>query len=366
MQTLPRFVRFALAITLLAAFQACTPSQQSTTPTQERLRWDAVQADNWALENGWMRGSDFIPSTAINQLEMWQEETFDTATIHRELGYAKGIGFNLIRVYLHHKAWQQDSAGFKDRMEQYLAIASSLGIKTMFVFMDDCWNGKSDIGLQPKPRQGIHNSGWVQDPGQDESADTTYFPILKRYVQDVMTHFADDHRIVLWDLYNEPGNSGKRNGSMPLLKAVFGWARSTSAIQPVTAGVWDANLHDLNVYQLAESDIITFHNYATTGSMQATIDSLKTYGRPLLCSEYMARTNGSTFENILPLLKKEGVSAINWGLVTGKTNTMYAWSDTTHQDGSEPDLWFHDIFRPDGSPYRQAEVDLIKDLCLDK
>ncbi|MDX1907857.1 MAG: cellulase family glycosylhydrolase [Bacteroidia bacterium] len=356
-----RIVSVWLPVLLLVA--ACSSPTPPTAPTA-RTRWTPAQAQTWANQHGWMRGANFIPSTAINQLEMWQAETFDTATIRRELGYAAGLGFNLMRVYLHHKAWQQDSTGFKARMEQYLTLADGYGIRTMFVFMDDCWNGTSTPGLQPAPKPGIHNSGWVQDPGQRESADTTYFPILARYVRDVMTHFATDERIVLWDLYNEPGNSGKGNASMPLLQAVFTWARSTPATQPVTSGVWNASLRDLNVRQLAESDIITFHNYTDPASMQATIDSLRAYERPLLCSEYMARKNGSTFETILPILKREQVSAINWGLVSGKTNTIYAWSDTTHQDGSEPALWFHDIFRQDGTPYLQAEVDLIRRECL--
>jgi hypothetical protein len=329
-------------------------------------RWTEEQAKDWALTNGWLRGSDFIPSTAINQLEMWQEETFDTATINRELGYAESIGFNVMRVYLHHKAWIQDKAGFRNRLDQYLTIASKHNIKTMFVFFDDCWKGTSSIGKQPEPKPGIHNSGWVQDPGQKESADTILFLVLERYVKDILNHFSTDKRIVLWDLYNEPGNSSYGDTSLNLLMRVFSWARSSDATQPVTSGVWNQKLINLNEFQLKNSDIITFHNYGSESSMKTMIDSLRKYNRPILCSEYMARTNGSKFSNILPLLKKENVGAINWGLVSGKTNTIYAWSDTSHTDGSEPELWFHDIFRPDGTPYLKEETDLIRNECLSK
>jgi Cellulase (glycosyl hydrolase family 5) len=358
-----RFLLISLAALLLLG--GCASPAPGVEESTSRSRWTPEQAEAWASTHGWMRGSNFIPSTAINQLEMWQAESFDAATIDRELGFAEGLGFNVMRVYLHHKAWEADSAGFKQRMGQYLTIADKHKIKTMFVFFDDCWNGSSQTGKQPAPKPGIHNSGWVQDPGQKESADSSRFPLLKRYVVDVMNHFANDKRIVLWDLYNEPGNSGKGDASLPLLAQVFEWAHSTRATQPVTSGVWNASLRRYNEFQLAHSDIITFHNYSEPASMKETIDSLRSYGRPLLCSEYMARKNGSTFSAILPLLKQEKVSAINWGLVSGKTNTIYAWSDTSHTDGSEPELWFHDIFRQDGSVYKQDEVDLIRELCVE-
>ncbi len=347
-----------LLLVVLVLFHSCRISRNKSQ------RWTEEQAGKWSAENGWLRGSNFIPSTAINQLEMWQEETFDTATINRELGYAESIGFNVMRVYLHHKAWMQDKAGFKDRMEHYLTIASNHNIKTIFVFFDDCWNGTSVIGKQPQPKPGIHNSGWLQDPGQKKSGDTTYFPVLENYVKDIMNHFAFDDRIVLWDLYNEPGNSNKADTSLNLLRNVFSWARATKATQPVTSGIWNPALKNLNEFQLNNSDIITFHNYDEVSSMKAAIDTLRAYDRPLVCTEYMARTRGSTFSNILPLLKKENVGAVNWGLVKGKTNTIYSWADASHTDGSEPELWFHDIFRPDGTPFLKEEVELIRNKCL--
>ena len=349
-------------IILLSLFIWCCQEEAQN----QRSRWTEEQAKIWAEETGWLRGSNFIPSNAINQLEMWQAETFDTATINRELGYAERLGFNVMRVYLHHKAWQQDPDGFKDRLNTYLSISSNHKIRTLFVFFDDCWNKKSTIGRQPDPKPGIHNSGWVQDPGQKESSDSTYFPLLEEYVKDIMNHFGSDKRIVMWDLYNEPGNSGKADSSMNLLKNVFLWARQTRAMQPVTSAIWIDRLPNLSRFQLENSDIITYHNYNKDSSMTAEIESLRKYNRPLVCSEYMARTNGSRFENILPLLKKEKVGAINWGLVSGKTNTIYRWGDTAHVDGSEPDPWFHDIFRKDGKAYQQAEVDLIRNECLNK
>jgi len=231
----------------------------------------------------------------------------------------------------------------------------------MFVFFDDCWNKEPKTGKQPEPKPGIHNSGWMQDPGQPASEEAANFPALEKYVKDVLKRFAADKRILLWDLYNEPGNSGKGDKSLPLLKSIFKWARAVNPSQPVSAGVWSWNLETLNQYQIANSDVITYHDYSPEADHLKTVQFLKMIGRPLICTEYMARPRNSLFSTVLPMLKKENVGAINWGFVSGKTNTIYAW-DTPIPDGSEPKLWFHDIFRKDGSPYKSEETELIKNL----
>lgn len=339
-----------------------------TGTSQEELliknKWSIEKAKEWYSEQEWMTGANFNPSTAINQLEMWQEDTFDPETIDKELGFAESIGFNTMRVYLHSLAYKTDPQGFKERMDTYLDIANSHGIRTMFVFFDDVWGKTPKIGKQPDPILGTHNSGWVQDPGDPASKQKENFPALEIYVKDILKTFAKDKRIVMWDLYNEPGNTGKLTSSMPLLKSVFMWAREVNPSQPLTVGLWDWNFHELNAFQALNSDILTYHNYEDMEHHQHVINLLKSHGRPMVCTEYMARTNNSRFSNILPLLKKENIGAINWGLVAGKSNTKYAWN-TPIKDGGEPSEWFHEIFRKDGTPYRQDEVDLIKNMNLE-
>jgi len=357
-----------LLVALFVLGIACQ-SKKGTKVEQEEVnekvatKWTQEQANAWGNENGWLRGCNFNPSTAINQLETWQAESFDPETIDRELGWAEAIGMNCMRVYLHHVAWQVDKEGFKNRMDKYLTIADSHGIKTIFVIFDDCWNPTYQAGKQPDPKPGVHNSGWVRDPGELFYSDPYLVDTLEVYVKDILTTFKDDNRIVLWDLYNEPGNSGYGNKSMRLLKKVFDWGWEVRPSQPMSAGVWNASLTDLNTFQLKSSDVITYHNYEGPAPHQAAIDSLKKYELPMVCTEYMARRNNSLFTNIMPILKKENVGAINWGLVDGKSNTKYAW-DEPIADGSEPPLWFHEIFRKDGTPYKQEEVDLIKSLTL--
>jgi hypothetical protein len=346
----------SITLILLAACQQKQPVKQNPAS-----RWTIEKAQKWSTENGWLRGSNFNPSTAINQLETWQSESFDTTTINRELGWAEGIGMNVMRVYLHHLAWQIDQEGFKKRMDTYLKIANKHGIKTIFCIFDDCWNPTYQAGKQPDPKPGIHNSGWVRDPGDLLYTDTTLIKTLEAYVKDILTTFKDDQRIAIWDLYNEPGNSGYGNRSLPLLRKVFQWGREVNPSQPLSSAVWAKDLTGINKFQLENSDIITYHNYDNPEKHQAAIDTLKLYNRPLVCSEYMARRNNSLFTNIMPMLKKNNIGAINWGLVAGKSNTKYAWGEPI-PDGSEPKLWFHEIFHPDGTPYKQEEVDTIKSL----
>lgn len=320
-----------------------------------------MKAKDWYQKQKWIIGANFLPSTAINQLEMWQTDTFDPSTIDKELGWAQSIGFNTMRIFLHSLAWKQDPGGFKKRVDMVLSMAEKHEIKTILVFFDDCWNKTPSEGKQSAPKPGVHNSGWVQDPGQEQYADVNAFPALEKYVKDVLQDHKHDTRVLMWDLYNEPGNSDKKESSYPLLTQVFKWAREVNPDQPITAGIWAWDFEKLNEFQVQNSDIVTYHDYEDEQWHKRVIQLLKTNGRPLVCTEYMARTRNSRFSNILPLLKTERVGAINWGLVSGKSNTIYAW-DTPIENGEQPIEWFHDVFNPNGEPYRQDEVNLIKKL----
>ena len=351
-------------------------------------KWSAERATAWYKTIPWLRGCNFIPSTAINQLEMWQAETFDPATIERELGWAACLGLNAMRVYLHDLLWQQDPAGFKQRIEQYLGIADRHGIKTIFVLFDDCWHDNPALGKQPDPRPGVHNSGWVKGPGNQVLKDPGQWQRLEAYVKDIVGSFGSDPRVVLWDIYNEPGNNFLVSLNLPaalrglaifwqlilhhvvhgptrrLMIRAFAWAREAEPEQPLTAGLYF--LHpllgaQLNPLCLELSDVISFHSYFTLPVTEKLVAKLESHGRPLICTEYLGRSAGSTFETIMPFYKSHKIAAINWGLVAGKTQTMYSWEEY-YPDGQEPPLWYHDILRPDGTPYKEEEVRFIRSL----
>jgi hypothetical protein len=332
-------------------------------------RWSIKKANEWYARQPWLIGCNFIPSNAINQLEMWQAETFDPASIERELKWAADIGFNTVRTFLHDLAWEADPDGFKHRINIFLDIASRYGIRPILVIFDDCWNPNPSLGSQPAPRPGIHNSGWVQSPGLNiVNRGESDWGRLEQYVGDIIASFADDERILLWDLYNEPGNSGNGQKSLPLVKSVFKWARAANPSQPLSVGVWFDN-QDLNEFQLAASDIITFHHYLPVDYLNRQIGELKTHARPIICTEWMARTCGSLVDTHLPVFAQEKVGCLNWGMVAGKTNTIYQWqtlpghfdsSISVIEQESSPQVWFHDLLSADGTPHDRTEIDLFK------
>lgn len=345
-------------ITVLTAL-ALTPMSCGDMGGQDLQPWTTGRAWEWYRTQPWLVGCNFIPSTAVNQLEMWQAETFDTPTIDRELGYAASIGMNVVRVYLHDLAWSQDPTAFKARVDTFLSIADRHGIRALPVFFDDCWNDDPQPGRQPGPIPGVHNSGWLKSPGSSVVNDSTAWGRLEHYVKDVIGSFRHDRRIALWDLYNEPGNGDQDAKSLPLLAKTFLWARETSPSQPLTAGLWYDNA-ELNELQLAMSDIITFHNYNDSLSLAAQITDLKHHGRPIVCTEWLRRTGNSLPQTHLPIFRHQDVGCINWGLVSGKTQTIFPWG--SKEGTPEPEVWFHDLFRADGTPFDQNEVAVFRAL----
>jgi hypothetical protein len=347
-----------ILITLIISISFVAGASNKKRSTTDR--WSEQKANAWYASQPWPSGCNFQPSTAINQIEMWQNESFDAATIDKELGWAEGLGFTTMRVFLSSVVWKAEPVVFKNNIDKFLTISARHKIRPMFVFFDDCWKPESNIGKQDAPKLGVHNSGWVRDPSVSLRADTAnLFPILETYVKDIMGTFKNDKRILLWDLYNEPGNSGHGIASLPLLQNVFKWAREVNPVQPISSGIWYFGCQELNIFQIQQSDVITYHNYATTKEHEIWINLLKTHNRPMICTEYMARRNDSKFQNIMPLLKNNNVGAINWGFVSGKTNTIFAW-DEPKPNEKEPVLWFHDIYRQDKTPFDQVEVDVIK------
>jgi hypothetical protein len=347
---------------------------------QEPVRWTAEKANAWYAQQPWMTGANYVPSDAINQFEMFQAATWDPALNDRELGLAASVGMNVVRVFLQDQLWEQDAAGFRKRLEEFLGIASRHGIRVIFVLFDSCWDPMPQLGPQHPPIPGVHNSGWVQSPGAQRLADPSYEQRLKDYVTGVVGAFASDERVLAWDVWNEPNNEDSphyRNAVSPqktelvnaLLPKAFAWARSVRPVQPLTSGVWYGSWTEgkdesrTTRIQLAESDILSFHNYDWPEAFEGRIKELMAYGRPVLCTEFMARGEGSTFDEDLPIAKQYKVAAINWGLVAGKTQTWLPWDSWERPYVlQQPMVWFHEVFRQDGTPYREHEVDLMRRL----
>jgi hypothetical protein len=366
--------RSALCLSLVVVL--CFMVSQSAS-TQES-RWTEERANQWYSQQPWLVGANFLPSDAVNELEMWQADTFDPKEIDRELGWAQGIGMNTMRVFLHNLPWEQDSSGFRQRIDQFLAISAAHHIRPVFVLFDSCWDPDPKLGPQRPPIPGVHNSGWVQAPGKAILIDPAQYSRLKTYVAGVVGAFANDQRILAWDVWNEPDNMNtpayerleppnKRQLVQALLPEVFEWARNVHPVQPLTSGVWAGDWSSLDHMspmariQIEHSDVITFHNYGWPEDFEKRVQQLQQFHRPIICTEYMARGVGSLFDTILPIAKKNRVGAINWGLVKGRSQTYLPWDSWLHPYVTEqPPVWFHDVFYEDGRPYREREAELIR------
>ncbi len=348
-------------------------------------QWEVSTAQAWYAKQPWLVGCNYIPHYAINQLEMFQPETFDPTVIDQELKLAERIGMNTLRVFLHDLLWKQDAEGFKNRIDQFLKICAKHKMRVIFVLFDSTWDPQPKLGRQHDPISGVHNSGWVQSPGAAVLNDTEQWLTLLRYVQDLVGSFAKDVRILAWDLVNEPDNGSmsyqsteiplerKEEMGIFLTKKTFDWVREINPSQPLTTGLWTGNwenpskMNDFNKWLLDNSDVVTFHGYYRADEFSKKLRALKNLSRrPIICTEYLARGSGSTFETILPIGKENKIGMISWGLVAGKTNTIYPWSSWDKPFPNEPEIWHQDIFRADGTPYRKEEVEFIQKLVKEK
>ncbi len=361
-------------------------------------RWPAEKANAWYKKQPWLIGCNYYPATAINQIEMWQASTFDPKTIDKELAIAESIGFNTLRVYLHDLVWADDEKGLYQRMDQLLTICQKHGIRPFFVFFDDCHYPEPELGKQPLPVKRWHNSGWCTCPARDLAvrfsqgkATKKEVARLKGYVQRTMRRFKDDRRVLFWELYNEPGrgkNLGAGRGAMgdrssKLVYTSWVWAREVNPSQPISSNT-AGSVGKINIaINRANSDIHSIHSYSPPEQLERLIKEYQKDGRPVIVTEWLARTRGSTVKECLPVMKRLNAGAVNWGFVSGKSGTIWPWSSRRGPGGKnmsvskkraeghvvkpgepfpEPKVWFHDLFRIDGTPYDQKEIDFIKKL----
>ncbi|TVR47293.1 MAG: 1,4-beta-xylanase [Rhodobacteraceae bacterium] len=355
-----------------------------------QTRWTTEQANAWWQAQPWPMGCNFLPSSAVNFLEMWHEESFDRDTITRELGWAAGMGLNSIRTNLHFLVWKHDRNGLKARFDWFLDTADGLGLSVMPVLFDDCGFGGAEplYGPQPDPVPGLHNSRAVASPGRAAVMDRGQWPEFQAYLQDMIRQHSRDPRILAWDLYNEPGNrmiflpggayaeydAALGAHSLALMEHCFDWAREVGPCQPLTVAAWrtprlgvDAPAFDdpIDRRALALSDIISFHAYCDLDHARRYAAQLAAHGRPLMITEWLARTIDSRIQDQLPFYQAQGIGAYHWGLVKGRTQTDAPWPQALqalHGHVHAPDLWFHDLLWPDGRAYDPAERDVIAHL----
>jgi hypothetical protein len=349
------FVLVAVVLSSLAAFNVGAGSGP----------WPADKAWDWYNKLPWICEFNYVPSTACNTTEFWAAETFDEPTIARELALARSVGFNSCRVFVQYLVWKNDPDGLKKRIDRFLSIANENGITVVPVLFDDCTFGDPPVtepylGKQRDPIPGMILPSWTPSPGWKAVTDRAVWPDLQEYVEDLVGAFGKDPRVIFWDLYNEPGNSIMGSKSLPLAEAVFAWARNAKSEQPLTIAIW-AKMNKMNQRLRLLSDVISYHAYTDLDGMKSIIAVHKGDGRPVICTEWMSRQLGSRWDTDLPLFKQEKIGCYCWGLVNGRTQAQFSWS--SKKGDPEPEVWFHDLFHTDGTPYDPKELEVIRNVC---
>lgn len=302
----------------------------------------------WNFNFSWVKGAVFVPTNATNEVQQWDQ--YDPAINDRELQICSVYGINVVRVYLHYLVWEKDKNRLLANIEDFLSRATKYGIQTEIIFFDDCWNANPSIGSYPPPLFGVHNSRWVQCPGNYIKENyAAYKARLQSYVQDVVNAHKTDSRVLFWETYNEPGNS--MNGlymdiTNQIMKDGREWIKSTGTDIPISSvGDFD-NYNGTNTAN-ATSDFFSFHNYGS--------DYAGPRGKNVLCTECMNRTAQSV-PGVVSNFYGQGTGFIIWEAGNGRDNCRYPWGNTN----VEPNVPFHTLFYPDGHPWAASDVQAFR------
>jgi hypothetical protein len=323
-------------------------------------RWGQERIQIWYEAIGAIKGVNYLPRYAVNSTEMWMDGSFDTEVIDEELGWAQDAGYTSVRVQLQYVVWKADPAGFMDRLKSFMETADANGLQVVPVFMDDMNIAGSapQVGPQPEPIEGVHNSRWTPSPGAALAQDRSEWPQLERYVRDVVKAYNDDERVLFWDLFNRPGDGGGAEATLPLLGQMFNWVREEGPDQPVAVAMWQEASDAMNRWVLDRSDLVTFQSFEDARQVEATLERLSVHQRPVVCTDWLMRQAGSTFEEVLPLYSANRVGWFSRGLVNGKSQQWI--QSVPHASAEKRGVWQHDVFRSNGEAYDDREVEWIR------
>ena len=337
-------------------------------------QWSKERAWAWYNARPWIRGCNFMPSDCANRIDMWQEYDFEKhfETAEREIALAESIGFNSVRIILEFEVWLHQHDGFLKRLDQYLAMFYRHGVTAMMVLANDCSVPKAawkparfgeqtyDVGYHGgrkiSPHGGHDELSYhiLDDP---EMAEKYY-----EFVREIITIYAHDERVLIWNLFNEPGNN-RADLSLPHMEKFFEIAREIDPDQPICADAYGLS-RKIGRRALELSDVISFHNYSDFRANINHIELLSQHQRPMLDTEWLHRIYHNDVETMYPLLYLHKIASYNWGFVLGKYQTHEPWNGIWErmERGEEFDVtkWQHDLFRPSLRPYDPREIELIK------
>ena len=351
-------------------------------------RWSEKKAWEWYNSHPWIRGCNYMSADSVNRIDQWQGLHFKERlkTTEKELGVMRDLGFNSVRIILEFVVWEKEHDSFLERFEEYISLLDKYGISAMVVLANDCMPPKTELWKMPDIGEqeydwGYHGGRRHSQHGRHNSPAPHYYfddPVLtEKYfdmVKEIVTLYKDDPRILMWDLFNEPGNSNRSGITIEPLKRMVKEVRAINPSQPLTIAAWcrDANYEfsmPEDIFAIENSDIITYHNYGTYEEHIRIIKYLKQFNRPLINTEWLARCTGNTVFDNFPLFYLENIGCYNWGFVAGKYQTYepyeahWQWYNDDKNAPIDFTKWFHDLYRPSLRPYDPRETELIKRFC---
>lgn len=353
------------------------------------MKWSRQKAWEWYNSQPWIRGCNYMSADCANRIDCWQEYEFEEKfeTTRGELALMAELGYNSIRIIPEFFVWDKEHDGFMERFERYIELAAQNGISCMVVLGNDCVPPYEEavkrmhLGEQHVD-WGYHGGRKVSQHGhfggsgysildEPENAERYY-----EFVKEIVEKYKADKRIIIWDVFNEPGNSKRDSMSLPHLKRFFEIIRDIDPIQPLTVAIWSQttnldSLKDIEKFGLENSDIISYHNYGTYENNIRELKLLKGFDRPIINTEWLNRCGGNTVEELFPLFYLENVGCYNWGFVAGKYQTYEPWNgiwdgykeNPRAYDNFDFTKWLHDLYRPNHNPYNPKETELIKRFC---
>lgn len=326
-------------------------------------RWPVAKAEEYMKPYGAIKGVNYVPSYCASYIEMWHH--FNEQVILKELRWAKKAGLNSLRIFVAACQWESRREIVKARLDQFLDYAKELGFSVMLTLQPNTYMlPGNDLGPEEDPfilkfRPGVHDGGWIYKGAKIFDCNGQWVEDkegIGAFVTDIVSCYKDDPRVAFWDLYNEC-----HEGNVALMEYCFAKAREVNPMQPLTA-CWRA-------FEI--SDVTTFHCYVRPHQEidkewpgihefnfeQESERALNT-GRPVLCTECLARTFGNDLDVILPHYSRDHIGFYIWGLVAGTAQYHFPWG---WPEGSpEPRRWFHCIYYPDGTAFDDKEIELLR------
>ncbi|NOX97778.1 MAG: cellulase family glycosylhydrolase [Nitrospirae bacterium] len=287
-------------------------------------------SENWQD----VHGANYIPSYARNSIEIW--ENFNPEVIDRELGYAQSLGLNSVRVWLDYRPYAHNPGLMLKRIEAFLCLCDKHKLTVILILFDSC--GIEEKDLREKG-ENLHWKRWIKNPGYDYLF-PEHWDRFKKYIKDIVGTFLNDHRVLAWDVMNEPwcqikpDNDEQKRVIMRFVKHFAKQVRNLNPDAPITIGVTTLDRAE-QVEDLI--DLISFHSYDTEPEkwellLKKANQYAKLKGKPILLTEWGYPAWGTEvsagrlltdkdqldfYEKIMPLVRESKIGWYFFDLIMG-------------------------------------------------